>query len=165
MRRKKRVTTSKPLTAAPIKDMAKITTTPTDGKAESGEVRAHAHPLPAPNSAVAAKEKLAMRLAKPEVLNCPRPAESDNDGSRESYHPRRLKEDKEMMAIFEISDSGSDASDAHALSPEIQEQEEYCDEIVDASEAMSDDNELMPLIAHPGKEPAMDRNEWNGGSL
>eukprot|EP00959_Pyramimonas_sp_CCMP1952_P007674 160342-Pyramimonas_sp.AAC.1 len=68
MHKRKRVTEGKPVTAAPIKDAAKITTTPIDGEAETGGAHVHAHPLPAPNSAVATREELAMHPAKPKVL-------------------------------------------------------------------------------------------------
>eukprot|EP00959_Pyramimonas_sp_CCMP1952_P376563 7887297-Pyramimonas_sp.AAC.1 len=69
------------------------------------------------------------------------------------------------MSMFEITDSEPDASDVPIQSPEVQEQEEGCDEIADAAAAKSAENELMPLIAQPGKEPAMDRNEWTGEIL
>eukprot|EP00959_Pyramimonas_sp_CCMP1952_P150348 3146214-Pyramimonas_sp.AAC.1 len=104
--------------------MAKITTTSTGGKAESGEAHVHAQPLLARlNSAVATKARTDDAPSKARSANSPRPSESGNDGSRESYHQRRLKEDKEMMAMFEIIDSEPDASDVQTQSPDIQEQE------------------------------------------
>eukprot|EP00959_Pyramimonas_sp_CCMP1952_P423355 8868182-Pyramimonas_sp.AAC.1 len=66
-----------------------------------------------------------------------------------------------MMAMFEIPDSESDASDLLRQSPE----EDDCNDIADAAAAKSDENELMPLMAQPVKEPAAGRNEWNGERL
>eukprot|EP00959_Pyramimonas_sp_CCMP1952_P032154 674744-Pyramimonas_sp.AAC.1 len=65
------------------------------------------------------------------------------------------------MAVFEITDSESDASDVPRHSPD----EDDCSEIADAAAAKSDDNERMPSVAQPAKEPAGDRNKWDGEIL
>eukprot|EP00959_Pyramimonas_sp_CCMP1952_P128029 2677747-Pyramimonas_sp.AAC.1 len=98
MHEKKRVTKGKPVTAAPIKDAAAVAILPSGGKSGPGEVHAHAHLLPAPNSAVATKERAGNASGKAGSTDGPRPSESDEDGSRTSYHLRNLKDDREMTA-------------------------------------------------------------------
>eukprot|EP00959_Pyramimonas_sp_CCMP1952_P452204 9466164-Pyramimonas_sp.AAC.1 len=77
-----------------MKDTAKVASTSSDGKAESGEAHAHKHPLPTPISAVATKEKANNALGKARSAHSPRPSGSDEEGSRTSYHPHKLKEDR-----------------------------------------------------------------------
>eukprot|EP00959_Pyramimonas_sp_CCMP1952_P037012 774484-Pyramimonas_sp.AAC.2 len=94
MHDEKRVTNGESVTAAPVRDMAKVATTSPNGKAESGEAHAHAHPLPAPNSAVATKERANNAPGKARSASSPRPSESEKDHSRKSYHQRRKKAEK-----------------------------------------------------------------------
>eukprot|EP00959_Pyramimonas_sp_CCMP1952_P377938 7916789-Pyramimonas_sp.AAC.1 len=121
--------------------MAKTSTTSTDGEAASGEVQAHVHHLPTPDSAVSIGEGADGAPGKTGSADSQRRSEDDMDGSRKSYRQRRSRYHKELMALFEITDSESDASDVPVHSPE----EDDCSEIADAAAAKSDEDDLMPL--------------------
>eukprot|EP00959_Pyramimonas_sp_CCMP1952_P332751 6968136-Pyramimonas_sp.AAC.1 len=70
-----------------------------------------------------------------------------------------------MMAMSDITDSESYASDVQTQFPDIREQADDLDEITDAAAAKSNDNDSMPLIAQPEEGPTMDKNDWNGERL
>eukprot|EP00959_Pyramimonas_sp_CCMP1952_P360229 7543198-Pyramimonas_sp.AAC.1 len=67
------------------------------------------------------------------------------------------------MATFDITDSGSDASEVQTQSPEIRDQSEHRGIIFDAASSKSSDDEPTLFISQPGKEPAI--SHWNGGKL
>eukprot|EP00959_Pyramimonas_sp_CCMP1952_P155215 3247557-Pyramimonas_sp.AAC.1 len=85
------------------------------GNAGPGEVRAHL--IPALNSAAAAEERADNAPSLAGSASSMRPSASEKDGFMKSSRQRKLKEDRDMMAMFEMTDGESDVSDMQFIFP------------------------------------------------
>eukprot|EP00959_Pyramimonas_sp_CCMP1952_P449714 9416538-Pyramimonas_sp.AAC.1 len=77
--------------------MGNIKTTTTDGKGAPGELQAHVHPWPTPNSAVAIEEGADEAPGNAGSADSQRLSESDMGGSRKSYHQRRSRGHEDIL--------------------------------------------------------------------
>eukprot|EP00959_Pyramimonas_sp_CCMP1952_P302368 6326822-Pyramimonas_sp.AAC.1 len=87
------------------------------------------------------------------------------EGFRKSSHTRKSREDKDMMALFDMTDSESDASGIQAQSPSIQgipEEGENDSNIIDAAAAKSQNNGFTQSTPQQEKDQFMTTHEWNG---